>query len=179
MIPTRESQKIEFKESLKLKDKIGKAVSAFANTNSGKIFLGINDSGEIRGVQIGKRTLEELANYIKRNTDPQIYPPMNVKTFKGKEIIVVAIKESKEKPVFFKGKAYKRVGRSSHQLVSSEIRKLAKESGYEKTYWDEQICEGASLEDIDWDFVGKFFIPRYEKYAEKEVIGSPEEILEA
>ena len=31
---------------------------------------------------------------------------------------------------------------------SSELRKLAKESG-ERVYWDEQICEDASLEDIE------------------------------
>lgn len=159
MISKGESQKIEFKESLKLKDEIGKVTSAFANTNPGKIFIGIKDSGEIIGVQIGKRTLENLANYLKRNTDPQIYPLMNVEIIKGKELVVVDVKESKEKPVFFKGTAYKRIGRSSHELVSSEIRKLAKESGYEKTYWDEQICERATVKDIDTERM-KWFLQK-------------------
>ncbi|MFH1077523.1 MAG: ATP-binding protein [Pseudomonadota bacterium] len=56
--------------------------------------------------------------------------------------------ESREKPVFFKGRAYIRVGKSKHQLSASEIRKMAKESG-ERVYWDEKICEGTGLNDID------------------------------
>jgi ATP-dependent DNA helicase RecG len=38
---------------------------------------------------------------------------------------------------------------------SSELRKLAKESG-EKVYWDERVCEDASLEDIEEDKVRWF-----------------------
>ncbi len=63
--------------------------------------------------------------------------------------------ESQEKPVFYRGNAYKRVGKSTHKLSSSEIRNLAKNSG-EKTSWDEQICEEASLDDIDEEKVKEF-----------------------
>ena len=38
---------------------------------------------------------------------------------------------------------------------SSELRKLAKESG-EKVYWDERVCEDASLEDIEEEKVRWF-----------------------
>ena len=30
-----------------------------------------------------------------------------------------------------------------------------------KTYWDEQICKDAKLEDINWGFVKNFMAPRY------------------
>ncbi len=63
--------------------------------------------------------------------------------------------DNHEKPVFYKNKAYKRVGKSTHRLNSSEMRKLAKNSG-EKVYWDEHICERATLDDIDEDKVREF-----------------------
>ena len=63
--------------------------------------------------------------------------------------------ESHDKPVFFRGRAYKRVGDTSPKISSSEIRKLAKESG-PKTYWDGQICEKATLDDIDEEKVRWF-----------------------
>ena len=178
LIKKGENQKVEFKESLKLLNEIGETLSAFSNTCSGIILIGISDSGKIIGVSIGKNTIEEIVNYIKRSTDPQIYPSIKVEKLEGKEIILVEVLESKEKPVFFKRHAYKRVGKTNLELSSSEIRRLVKESG-ERVYWDEQICREASSEDIDWNFVKDFFIPKYESLTKREIVGDDKELLEA
>ncbi len=178
LIEKGEAQKMEFKESLSLKDEIGEEVSAFSNTNLGRILVGVKDTGEVVGVQVGKKTVKDLANYIKTHTDNHIFPKISVEEIKDRKIIVIDVKESPEKPVFFKGKAYKRVGDSTHKLSASEMRKLAKESG-SRVYWDEQICEEASLGDIDWNFVKEFFILRYESLTERKVTGSDKELLEA
>lgn len=151
-----ESEKIEFKETLKLLDEIGETVSAFSNAGSGIIVVGVSDSGKVMGVHTGKNTLEELASYIKRNTDPQVYPSIKTETVENKRLILINVLESRDKPVFFKGHAYKRVGKSTLELGSSEIRKLAKDSGG-RIYWDNRICEGAGLEDIDEEKV-KWFL---------------------
>jgi ATP-dependent DNA helicase RecG len=68
-------------------------------------------------------------------------------------------------------------------LTSGEIpwrnwRTTSKECGV-KVYWDERVCEDAKVEDIDWEFVKNFFIPGYEKFSKKRVIGTPEELLGA
>jgi len=148
-----ESESLEFKESLQLKDEIGETISAFSNSNGGVILVGVADSGKIIGVDIGRNTLEELANYIKRNTDPQVFPSLKVED--EKKIVVIEAKESDNKPVFFKNHAYKRVGKSNQRISSSEMRKLAKESSG-KVYWDSKICKEASLKDIDEEKVRWF-----------------------
>jgi len=150
-----ESQSLEFKESLKLKDEIGEAVSAFSNSDGGIVVVGVSDSGGIPGVDIGKNTLEELANYIKRNTDPQIFPCIKVVEAEDKKVIFIDVAGRQEKPVFFKDKAYKRVGKTSQRISASEIRKLAREEK-RRLSWDEQICEDAGLEDIDEEKVRWF-----------------------
>ncbi len=146
LIEKGESRNLEFKESLSLKNEIGESVSGFANTCDGIILIGVSDEREIKGVQIGKKTIEGLANFIKQNTDNSIYSDISVEEIEEDNIIVMKIKEQDEKPVFFRGKAYKRVGKSNHKLSASEIRKLAKESS--KSYWDEEVCEDG-LEDVD------------------------------
>ncbi|MEA3342679.1 MAG: helix-turn-helix domain-containing protein [archaeon] len=148
LLTQKESGTLEFKESLRMKEEIGGAVCAFANASGGTILIGVADAGAIKGLDIGKKTTADLSEYIKKNTDPNIFPEIKVHEIGGREIISVAVKESHDKPVFFKGRAYKRVGDTSPKISSSEIRKLAKESG-PKTYWDEQICERATLSDID------------------------------
>ena len=153
-----ESQSLEFKESLKLKDEIGETVSAFSNSDGGIVVVGVSDSGGIPGVDIGKNTLEELANYIKRNTDPQVFPSVKILEVGGKRVVMIEVAEGAEKPVFFKNHAYKRVGKTNQRISTSEIRKLAREERG-RLSWGEQICEKASLEDIDEDKV-RWFLRR-------------------
>ena len=71
-----ESSTIELKESPGLKDEIGEAVSAFSNNNG---VIGVDDSGKVIGVEIGKKTIEGLANYIRQHTESQVYPEIIVK----------------------------------------------------------------------------------------------------
>jgi len=162
LIERGETQSLEFKESLRLKDEIGETVSAFSNSDGGTVIVGVSNSGRVHGVDIGKNTLEELANYIKRNTDPQIFPSVKIREIGGKNIVMVEVTESAEKPVFFKNHGYKRVGKTNQMISSSELRKLAKESG-EKIYWDERVCEDASLEDVNKEKVEWFLKTRFTK----------------
>jgi ATP-dependent DNA helicase RecG len=155
LIDRGESQSLEFKESLKLKDEIGETVSAFSNSDGGIVVVGVSDSGGIPGVDIGKNTLEELANYIKRNTDPQIFPSVKIQEVGGKKVVMIEVKEGAEKPVFFKNHAYKRVGKTNQMISSSELRKLAKEGGG-RVYWDERVCEDAGPEDVEAGVVKRF-----------------------
>ena len=150
LISKGESETLEFKESLKLKEEIGETVSAFSNSRGGKILVGVSDNGCIKGLQISEKTLRDLAEFIKRNTDPNVFTSIEVKEISSKKIMVIKVKELREKPVFFKNHAYKRVGSSNQRLTSSEMRKIAKEFG-ERVYWDEQICEKATLNDLEED----------------------------
>jgi len=155
-----ESETVEFKPSLSQTDKVIESISAFSNANGGTIVIGVSDKGEVLGADIGKRTIEILANRIKQNTDPVIYPSISIENVEGKNIIVIEVRESKSKPVFAFDKVYKRVGKSNQRVSSGEIRKLALEG--KKVYWDEEICEDASLEDIDEDKV-RWYLERREE----------------
>jgi len=161
LVDKEESQNLEFKESLRLKDEIGETVSAFSNSDGGTVIVGVSDGGGVPGVDIGKSTVEELANYIKRNTDPQVFPSVKMVEVGEKNVVIVEVEESAEKPVFFKNHGYKRVGKTNQMISLSELRKLAKESGG-RFYWDEQICKEASLEDIDEDKV-RWYLKRREE----------------
>ena len=148
LIQRGESQSVEFKTSLSLRKQIGKTISAFANTSGGTVLIGVSDNAVCKGVDIGKKTIEDLANWIKENTDPPIYPEIKVHKLNGKEIIKVLVKESDEKPAFFRTNAFQRVGKTNQRISASKIRELAKQERV-KLHWDERICQKATLEDID------------------------------
>jgi len=136
----QESEKLEFKASFSEWKEIIIALTAFANKHGGKVIVGLNDKNELTGSQIGKGTLEDLANKIKNHTDPVLYPSLNVKTFGPGEIVEIEVKESDNKPVFAFDRAYTRVGRTNQKLSQAEVRQLIKKY---------------TLPDFDADLFGK------------------------
>ena len=142
-----ECETTEFKTSLAEWRDVVETICAFSNRNGGLIFIGVGDDCDIIGVDCGKNTVENLANQIKQNTDPVIYPSVRIEEVEGKTIIVVDVKEFEQKPVFAFSRAFMRVGKSNQKIGYDEIRRLALLAS--KVYWDGRVCEGAGLEDID------------------------------
>jgi ATP-dependent DNA helicase RecG len=129
-------------------DEILKTISAFSNKRGGVILVGVTDHRRVVGADIGRNTLENLANYIKRETDPNVFPILDYQPIDNKTVIGIEISESVTKPVFYRNKAYIRVGRTNQKLSSTEIRNLITNES-RVTSWDEQIIGEAGFEDID------------------------------
>ena len=55
-----ESQNIEYKELWK--DEYLKWICGFANAHGGRIYIGINDNGEVVGVKDCKKLMEDIPN---------------------------------------------------------------------------------------------------------------------
>ncbi len=60
--PVAENQKIEWKESWR--DGYLKWICGFANATGGKLITGINDEGNVIGVENSKKLLEDIPNKI-------------------------------------------------------------------------------------------------------------------
>ena len=152
----KESETLEFKEFLSGWKEIIETISAFSNTKGGTILIGINDSGKIKGVDIGKSTLEDLANKIKENTDPKIYPHINTKVIDGKSIIIINAKESSDHLILALGRPLKRVGKSTMRMSKDEYENLILEKHKDKLQFDSQVCPKATIRDIDKEKVRWF-----------------------
>ena len=74
MLPKKETLTIEFKsDKRKYPDsEIFDAVVAFANTEGGDLYLGIEDSGEVTGVHSMHENPITLSAYIANNTIPPV-----------------------------------------------------------------------------------------------------------
>jgi ATP-dependent DNA helicase RecG len=148
------SETVEFKQSLAEKDQILETVSAFSNARGGSIYIGTDASGNVTGVQVGKKTLESLANDIKLSTDPKIFPSIETISANGKEIIQVRVPEHPSKPVWVGEKVFERVGKTNQRVPAERIRQLIRES--QPFQWDQQIVRKASLSEIENKRVREF-----------------------
>lgn len=152
-----ESKTVEFKSTLSEMDQIIETVSAFSNTKGGTLYIGVEDNGTINGVSLGKGTLESLANSIKQNTDPKIFPDITEEKKYSRTIIKVFVPEYPVKPVWAKEKVYVRVGKTNQRIPVEKIRQLIKTNT--PFYWDNQISSEFKLSDINIRDI-KLFIQR-------------------
>jgi len=149
-----ESENLEFKSSLSPTRKILETLSAFSNCKGGRVVVGIDDKGHVRGIDIGGNTIENLANEIKRKTNPPLFPSINVEISEEKNLIFIDAKESPIKPVFAFDRAFKRVGKTNQRLASGEIRELSRFGvGY---CYSAQIVEDSTIDDISTDSIKEF-----------------------
>ncbi|MEA1925151.1 MAG: ATP-binding protein [Candidatus Altiarchaeota archaeon] len=177
LINEGESETLELKTSLSEWKEALKTLVAFSWAQGGKILFGVSKSGKIIGAEIGKGTIENTANDIKQNTDPRLYPKITTLKIEGKNILLVETEKISDEPVLAFGRAFKRVGRSTHRLSREEYKRTILERHEQE--FDSQLCKGAILDDINWNFVKEFFIPRHESLTERRMMGGDKELLEA
>jgi len=172
IISQGENINIEFKENFNNDAII--ALCAFANTKGGKVYIGISDSGKIKGIDIKQETIPIIINEVKNKTYPNIIPDTEIIKAENKRILIISIKEFPIKPVAVKGKYYKRVKNSNHQLNLQEI---AEE--HLKTLnssWDYYIDTNNSIDDVSIKKIENF-ISKIENNKQTKIELSPFDFL--
>ncbi len=121
IIEEGEGYRIEFKESM---TNIDKELVAFANSSGGRIFLGITDDKEIKGVKITnklKSQIQDIANNCQ--------PPVKIILEEFENILIINVREGEDKPHRCSSGFYIRVGPNSQKLNRNEIIEFFKAEG--------------------------------------------------
>ena len=140
-----ESETVEFKETFQ--EEALHAVGAFANTRGGTIFIGVKDTGEPIGIEVGKATIREIIDKIASCTEPRVVPDVQVATVQGRTIITIQVPEYPVKPVAVRGRCYRRVGDSNRQMSPVAIAEMHMAST--GTSWDTRTLPDKTIRDLD------------------------------
>ena len=101
LIAEGEHQQQDFKFEISDARKIAKTLSAFANTDGGKLLIGVKDNGKIAGVRSDEEQymIEAAAGLY---CSPEVNYTMQTYQVEGRSVLVVQIEESDRKPVYAK-----------------------------------------------------------------------------
>ena len=144
-----ETQTTEYKQQWN--DKFLAYISGFANAQGGTLYIGINDAGEVVGIDNAKYLLENLPNKAVQATG--IIPDIEILTKEDKEYIAIHVKPS-DQPVSCNGKYYLRSGSTLQELNGNALTEFLMRQTH--TTWDMHIEPNATLDDIDTEAVGYF-----------------------
>ncbi len=147
MIIKGESELAEFKKSTSQMERALKAICAFLNHKGGVVYLGVSDKGKIIGQDVSDSTLKSISQKIRQKIKPEVCPEISVLESDGKKVIEVKVAEGTKKPYYLDGIAYKRAGSESPVIAPDELENTI--LNRKKRYWDSEVCDGATLKDID------------------------------
>lgn len=137
-----ESQNIEWKENWR--DEYLKWICGFANAQGGKICIGMNNIGEVVGIENAKRLMDDLPNKIVANLG--IICDINLLSENGRQFIEIIV-ESYPNPVNYKGQYHYRSGSTKQELKGAALDKfLLQRQG--KT-WDSVPVPKISVSELD------------------------------
>lgn len=114
-----ENQNIEYKEGWR--DEYIKWICGFANSKGGDMFIGVDDKGNVVGIQNAKKLSEDLPNKIKDILG--ILVDIDILEEKEKTYIKINV-DAYPYPVSYKGNYYIRIGATNQELKGAPLDKF-------------------------------------------------------
>ena len=113
-----------------------KEVVAFANTCDGTIYIGVNDNGEVIGVENSDDVMERASASIRNAIRPDLsmYVSLKVEKIENKNVVVIKVQRGASRPYYIAEKGLKpsgvyiRQGNSSVPSSEEYIRQMIKET---------------------------------------------------
>jgi len=115
----KESMIIEFQAMFN--DSVFETLVAFANTEGGTVYIGIDEDGTINGISINEESLELWKNAIYLNTNPHLVTDCKILVIEDKFVVSVHVNESIFKPVSCMGRFLTRSGSTNVYMSAEEI----------------------------------------------------------
>jgi predicted HTH transcriptional regulator len=98
LIEEGENIQCEFKRHFTTPEKIAREMIAFANTKGGYVLFGVDDDKEVVGVDSEKSESEMIKDAAENFCEPRLVYSIDFIELYGKEVVVVSIPESENKP---------------------------------------------------------------------------------
>lgn len=105
-----ESETVELKQVYT--SDLKKEIVAFANANGGTIYIGVDDSGEIAGLDNADFVMQQVSNSLRDSIRPDISMFINIELMRedSKFFIKLTVSQGTKKPYYLSDKGLKPTG---------------------------------------------------------------------
>ncbi|MDZ7923849.1 MAG: ATP-binding protein [Marinagarivorans sp.] len=158
-----EDSKHQFKREIKHIDSLTAELAAFANNGGGRLFIGVQDNGQISGLNAEqvRQFNQQLSNAATNNVRPPLHPlTENIPTPKG-IVIVVAVPDGLNKPYMdLQGRVWVKNGSDKRHVTSrEEMQRMFLNAGLIRA--DIVPVTDSTIDDLDEKAFNQYFQKRY------------------
>ena len=154
-----EDSRQQFKTDINNADALAAEIVAFSNTAGGRIFIGVNDDGSVRGLSGADvaRLNMLIANVASQVVRPAVNPLTENVPHPAGTVLVLSIAEGVNKPYMDKnGAIWVKNGSDKRRATSrEELQRLFQQAGL--VHADETPVAGLSAGDVDMPYFETFF----------------------
>lgn len=154
-----EDSRQQFKTDINNADALAAEIVAFSNTAGGRIFIGVNDDGSVRGLSGADvaRLNMLIANVASQVVRPAVNPLTENVPHPAGTVLVLSIAEGVNKPYMDKnGAIWVKNGSDKRRATSrEELQRLFQQAGL--VHADETPVAGLSTGDVDMPYFETFF----------------------
>lgn len=156
-----EDSRTQFKRRFSSINALASEIAAMANTDGGKIFVGISDDGKITGVE----NIEQLNQWISSACSQKLEPPITVTTeneiHDDRRVVIINVPRGTSKPYAVnKSDFWIKVGADKRRASREELKRLMQAS--ETLYADEMPVYESGISDLDLYFFREFYRANYD-----------------
>ncbi len=166
-----ESLYVEFKTLPLAADDLAATLVAFANSAGGVLLLGVNDAGEIIGVEDSDQVIQRVDQIAYQNSEPPLTIQQEVVTTpEGQAVIVVTIPQGDLRPYRTnRGDYFIRTASGRRRATRQELLRLFQAA--DSLHYDETILTRATLKDLDRYAFEDYLSRAYQRSVEDFEIG--------
>ncbi|WP_018416828.1 RNA-binding domain-containing protein [Teredinibacter turnerae] len=154
-----EDSRHQFKADITNVDALAAEIVSFSNTSGGRIFIGVNDDGSVRGLSGADlaRLNQLVANAASQNVRPAVNPVTENVPHPAGAVMVITLADGVNKPYMDKnGTIWVKSGSDKRRATSrEEIQRLFQQAGL--VHADETPVAGLGAGDVDMSYFEGFF----------------------
>ena len=151
----RETETVEFKKSTsELKEGVISLGSMLNKHQSGILYFGVKNNGDIAGQKIGASTTSDISRAIKDKLKPRIAPIIEILQEEGKSIIRVEAR-GEDTPYSAYGRYYIRSDDEDLLMTNAQLESYFINRNYDYSKWEKQSSK-YTIEDINEDLLIRY-----------------------
>jgi ATP-dependent DNA helicase RecG len=160
LVAAGEDSFVEFKDPRVSNADLSKELCGFANTQGGRILIGVSDDGDIVGAD--EWTDEKVMNLARTSIDPPVVPSFQRIELEAKRVVIISVELGAEKPYAVRSgesrRYYIRVGSTTREASREELIRLTQASGAVAS--DLRPVIGATIADLEESLLRERFAGR-------------------
>jgi len=159
LIRQGENAQVEFKSAAVRPENIAREVVAFANTLGGSLLIGVEDDGNITGIECSLETW--VANISRNNVIPALQLDVQEAEIDGRAVCLITVPKGQDRPYQTQdGKYWLRVGSTNRMATKEELSRLFQQAGL--IHFDTSPVADTDTSHIDLKAVDYYYRSFYE-----------------
>jgi ATP-dependent DNA helicase RecG len=144
-----ENQRVEFKSSISNLDGLGKTVCGFLNSAGGYLICGVNNRGDVIGIQESHDVAIKLERHLIEHISPKAFVAVQAEELDKKLVISIEVPAGSDVPYAFKDVIYIRTGELTQVANSQTIRDIVMRHQIEPERWERRFSFADLERDVD------------------------------